>query len=190
MSRQYAVAVSSLLVVAMVFLLAGKALGVISFVGYEAQHIRQWGFASAGESGPDFGFPAILSAGDALEASYRVTAKYGALRLHVRGSNRPGHGHLSPAHVRIGGNQQGKVLFLAQTGGWYSYKSDADVLAGNSCPQESLAATIIPDRECPTLDVDYEVTWRHIKAGELVTADTPIAIVPGEGEQLVAIEIR
>ena len=75
-------------------------------------------------------------------------------------------------------------------GGWFSYKSDADVLAGNSCPQESLAATIIADRECPTLDVDYEVTWRHIKAGRLSTSDTPIAVVPGEGEQLVAMEVE
>jgi hypothetical protein len=70
-------------------------------------------------------------------------------------------------------------LFLAQTGGWYSYRT-----------QESLAATIIPNRECPALDVDYEVTWRHMQAGRLVTSDTPIAIVPGEGEQLVAIEVR
>ena len=147
------------------------------------------GLASAGESGPDFGFPAFLNAGDALEASYRVAAKYGALKLHVHGASRPFHGHLSPAHVRIGGHQQGKVLFLAQTGGRYSYKSDADVLAGNSCPQESLAATIIPDPDCPTLDVEYEVTWRHIKAADVGRADLPIAVVPLEGQVLVTMEL-
>jgi hypothetical protein len=177
------------LVAAGIAYVAGLAAGAFSLVGFEYRSQRQEGIGSTSWFPIRLGIPIWLAAGGAVEADFDVDARFGAVTftvtppLFLRTS-------LQSATAYVEGRSRGRVLFVAQTPGWYSFYSDPTPVGGPRCrgPDTTMLDIFKGSRDCPTYDVSYTVTWR-IADPHRAPATARLA-VPRPYEKLVTTRIR
>jgi hypothetical protein len=187
--RTFALAFLALVVAPCVYL-AGVLTGIVTVVGYEAGSETQTGATRTSILPVDIGIPVWLREGQGVTADFDVDARFGAVTLTVappiwlRTS-------LQAATAYVEGKRAGSVLFIAQAPGWYTFESRSSPLGGPRCskPELDLKRIIVGDRDCPTYDVRYSVTWR-IAGEEALAGSAPRLSVPRPNGKLVTLRIR
>jgi hypothetical protein len=172
------------------FYVVGLFSGAVTIIGYETDTKSQSGAVSTSFWAFSVGVPIWLNARQAIRADFDVDARFGAVMMTVapplmlRTS-------LQAATAYVEGKRTGRILFVPEVPGWYTFSAAPSPLGGPRCgtPGLNLRDMTIGRPDCPVYDVVYSVTWRLADSHD-PSAQVARVNVPRPNGKLAVVRIR